>query len=336
MNIVIVTPPPYEPVTVAEMYDHLRWDADDSGDLQTTLQNETIVGEATTVLGDWAGGDVFDEINSVTVEVTNATLQDYSRDSILDGTAPLYKLGDELFYAMRATFVSPGVYTLSGLLRGRLGTEAFMGAHSIGDDLYRIATVTSSLVYPLGDLISGYIATAREYAESFTRRAFVRQTLRITLPGFPTTNVRFAGYDDSSDWFTRPSKIELKRPPFASLVSVKYLDQNEVLQTLDPANYYVDDASNLLAELVFRDTFDTAIATTARQDVVRIEYVAGYPPTSDSPETQVSMTANVPKSIKDAIKLHVQLLADRFDPDERADLERARDALLKQFKIESF
>jgi hypothetical protein len=335
MNIVVVTPPPFEPVTVAEMYEHLRWDAD-TAESETTIANQTQLGSATTVLGDWAGGDVFDEVNSVTVEVTNATLVDYSRESILNGTAPLYKLGDEFFYAMRATLVSPGVYTLTGLLRGRLGTESSTDNHSVGDALFRVTTVTSDLVYPLQDMISGYIITARQYVESFTRRALIRQTLRVTMPAFPTTNVRFAGYDDPSDWFRRPGKMELKRPPFISLVSVKYLDSDEVLQTLAPSNYYVDDASSLLAELVFRDTFDPSIATSERQDAVRVEYVAGYPPGDDSPETQMSLAANVPQSIKDAIKLHVQLMADRFDPEERAELERARDALLKQYQIQSF
>jgi len=228
MNIVVVTPPPFEPLSVAEVYEHLRWDADTDSD-------------------------------------------------------------------------SP-----------------------------------PNVTYPLQDTITGYIITARQYAESYTRRAFVRQTLRITLPAFPSTNIRFSDYDDPTDWFRRPGKIELKRPPYIALVSVKYLDSNEALQTLAPSNYYVDDASGLLAELVFRDTFDPAIATTERQDAVRIEYQAGYPPGDESPEDQPTLAANVPQSIKDAMKLHVQLLADRFDPDERAELERARDALLSQFRIQSY
>jgi len=189
--------------------------------------------------------------------------------------------------------------------------------------------------FPLQTMLEGHIKTAREFAEKVTRRALVQQTLRITLPAFPMMTVRFGGrFEDDS--FYRPGKIELRRPPLIDLVSVKYLDQDEVLQTLSPSHYYLDDQSGVVPELVFRDTFDPNMATTARQDAVRIEWMAGYSPGNDSPITQATATANIPAAIKDAIKLQVQLLADRFDPNERAELERARDALLNGFKIHSY
>ncbi len=191
--------------------------------------------------------------------------------------------------------------------------------------------------YPLQTLVEGYITTAREYAERVTRRALVQQTLRITLRGFPSMRVRFGGrYDDDDDIFLRPGKIELPRPPFIALLHVKYLDSTETLQTLASSNYYVDSESDIVPQLVFRDTFDPGIACTTRQDAVRIEWQAGYDPGSDSPLTQEAAAANVPQSIKDAIKLQVQLLADRFDPNERAELERARDALLNGFKVHTY
>lgn len=191
-------------------------------------------------------------------------------------------------------------------------------------------------IYPLQSLIEGYIVTARQFAEAATRRCFIQQTLRLTLNGFPTNTVHFGSrWNQVEDLYSRPGKLELPRPPLISLLSVRYLDDNEVLQTLAPSNYYLDDSS-LVPQLVFRDTFDVGIVTPDRQDSVRIEYVAGYPPGDDSPNTQTVFAQNVPQWAKSAMLLHVQLLADRFDPKEREDIERARDALLNQNKVHGY
>lgn len=95
-----------------------------------TVADATQIGTCTTTLGAWAGGTVFDETNSVTVDIGSQTLSSWSRDDILAGTATGYVVGDELIYARTATLVSPGVYTLTGLLRGRRGTEWAMASHA--------------------------------------------------------------------------------------------------------------------------------------------------------------------------------------------------------------
>jgi hypothetical protein len=101
--------------------------------------DRAVIGEATTVLGDWTGGPVFDEVSRVTVSV-NGTLENYTRDAILNGTAPIYMIGTEALYARTATLVSTGVYTLTGLLRGRRGTDWANGTHEVGDRFVRIST----------------------------------------------------------------------------------------------------------------------------------------------------------------------------------------------------
>ena len=108
-----------------------------SEQLRTT--DSTVAGITTTALGDWTGGTVFDEMNSVTVQVVG-TLSNYTRDQILNGTAPLYMIGDEAIYARTAALVSAGIYTLSGLLRGRRGTEWAMSTHLAGDEVVRVST----------------------------------------------------------------------------------------------------------------------------------------------------------------------------------------------------
>lgn len=99
----------------------------------SAIAESTQIGECTTTLGDWTGGTVFDEKNSVTVDVGDQTLASWSRDEILAGTATGYVVGDELIYARTATLSSPGVYVLTGLLRGRRGTEWAISGHGASE-----------------------------------------------------------------------------------------------------------------------------------------------------------------------------------------------------------
>jgi len=104
---------------------------------QVRVTDRTVIGTTSGVLPDWAGGVVFDETSTVTVEVSG-TLSSYTRDAILQGTADAYLIGDEVIYAKTAALVSAGVYTLSGLLRGRRGTEWATGSHETGERVVRL------------------------------------------------------------------------------------------------------------------------------------------------------------------------------------------------------
>lgn len=84
--------------------------------------DRTYIGVTTTDLPAWTGGWLSDESSSVTVSGVG-TLQSYTDDAVLNGTAAAYLIGSEILYARTATLVSEGVYTLSGLYRGRRGTE---------------------------------------------------------------------------------------------------------------------------------------------------------------------------------------------------------------------
>jgi len=96
-------------------------------------RSAAVLGACTTVLGDFAGGNVFDEVNSVTVSVGDGTLSSVTTDAILSGIAPAYLIGSEIVYARTAALVSAGVYTLSGFLRGLRGTEWAIGGHAAAE-----------------------------------------------------------------------------------------------------------------------------------------------------------------------------------------------------------
>ena len=101
---------------------------------QATIAESAVFGTCTTALGNWHGPRVFDETNSVTVNVGDGTLTSSTRDAVLQSLAVnAILIGSELIQFVTATLVSPGVYTLTSLLRGGRGTEWAMTGHAIGD-----------------------------------------------------------------------------------------------------------------------------------------------------------------------------------------------------------
>lgn len=195
--------------------------------------------------------------------------------------------------------------------------------------------------------VSRCIAASRAQCEQITRRAFVRQTLRMTMGPMRS------GQRRGLQWYMNGGQdtwgsVELLRPPFIEMVAVRYYDENNVLQTVeqdtDPddevqglVSYYV--SSGLVPKLCFTEDF-THPAVYLRDDAIQIEYVAGYPiiaadPDADPPVAE-DLIANVPAGIRSAILLGVQLEFDRLLPAERTAIERARDALLSSYRVNTF
>lgn len=108
---------------------------DSSGDLSLVgvVRNSATVGAADTVLGDWAGGNVFDETNTLTVTLYSGELESATRDDLIEGTVNALLVGDEIIQFYNCTLVSGATYTVSGLLRGRRGTEQFQRSHAAGE-----------------------------------------------------------------------------------------------------------------------------------------------------------------------------------------------------------
>lgn len=101
-----------------------------------TAATASTIGKVQGILGNWDGGDVFDEVNTLRVN-TNLPLSSLPDLSVLNGgnTAAVssYGGGWEIIQFKRAILQSDGSYILSGLLRGRRGTEWAMGGHAPGD-----------------------------------------------------------------------------------------------------------------------------------------------------------------------------------------------------------
>lgn len=108
------------------------------------ILNEATIGSASTALGNFTGGNIFDELSSVTVVMINGTLSGTTELAVLNG-ANVILIGDEVLQFKNAALVSTGVYTLTGLLRGRRGSEWAMSTHAIGDRAVLLSTTTTYL-----------------------------------------------------------------------------------------------------------------------------------------------------------------------------------------------
>lgn len=118
--------------------------------------NASLIGNATTVLGNYSGSDTFDETNTVTVRLlpssSGATLSSATELAVLNG-ANAALLGAEVIQYKRAVLNADGTYTLSGLLRYRRGTD--YATHQANEwfvpltsNLVQIAVSTSEIGLP--------------------------------------------------------------------------------------------------------------------------------------------------------------------------------------------
>ncbi len=126
--------------------------------------------------------------------------------------------------------------------------------------------------------ITSAITVVREQVEALTNRALMPQSFELAI----------AKFED---------KIELPKPPFSSLTSVKYYDEDDVLQTLASSYYLVNDFAE--PATINKKTEQTYPSVYDRPDAVRIAFSAGY-----------ADAASVPTSIKQAM---LMLLTDLYD-----------------------
>ena len=98
--------------------------------------------------------------------------------------------------------------------------------------------------------VAHYVASATDWLETRTRRAFMPRTLELVLPEFPLDG-----------------GLTFPTPPLASVESVTYRDAEGVEQTLPPESYVV--------------------ATAALFGVLHLAHGASWPVTEEHPEAVV-------------------------------------------------
>lgn len=119
--------------------------------------------------------------------------------------------------------------------------------------------------------------------------------------------------------------LKIPLPPLIEVVSVKYYDGDNTLQTFSADNYRVIGVGALRRrgriELVSTASWPTVYS---RGEAVIVQFRAGYLDTTESPAV-----ANVPKPIKQAIKLKTQFT---FEGCQDEGLIETADLLLSTFR----
>lgn len=130
------------------------------------------------------------------------------------------------------------------------------------------------------DLILAMIQASREQAQLRIGGAIMRQVWDVLLDSFPAMS---------------DPGIELPMPPVQGITHVKYYDAQSVQQTIDPANYTLDN-SNLPGWVLPAYGFDWPYALPIA-NAIEVRFVTG-----------VANTVDVPASIKSWMLLHIGTL----------------------------
>ena len=165
-----------------------------------------------------------------------------------------------------------------------------------------------SLTHTLDDArLTALIADAREWAQGYTRRAFIEQTFDYFLHDFPAS-------------------IRLPIGPVKSVTWVKYYPISpaspDIPQTLPPA-YYDADLVSVVPTIYQADGYDWP-STFSRANAVSVRFVAGY--ANGHPDLL---------TVRQAMLLHVEAHYDR-DPDSFDLLMSAAERKLDAIRVVTF
>lgn len=151
-------------------------------------------------------------------------------------------------------------------------------------------------------VLAAFLEAARQYVETFTRRTLLETVYDLVLDAFPRPRsswggdaARGAGEElppaDRDRTLYYDDVLELPAPPLKQVDSVKYLDPDEVLQTLPTADYVVDVQST--PGRIWPASSTTGWPeTAARPSAVTVRFRGGY-----------ASAALVPAPLKMGIKL---------------------------------
>lgn len=219
--------------------------SDDNGANYARLQDSTTpatIGTCTSILADGAVC-VFDEVNTLDVILlSNASLQSVSELAVLNG-ANAAVVGHEIIQFRTAELVGAQHYRLSGLLRGRLGTEWATASHTSGE---RFVLLDGALGKISG--VANIIGLARNYkAVTYGSSLSSAAMQELTYAGNalkPYSPVHITGTRDGSgnltiDWVRRTrlggawrDNVDVSLGEVVEAYEVDILDDDEVVRTI--------------------------------------------------------------------------------------------------------
>jgi hypothetical protein len=106
-----------------------------------TFSTSITYGSTQTVLGNFTYGNITDNFNKVTVKLDYGTLASCTRDELLN-FSNLAMIGNEIIQFKNATLIDTNTYLLTGLFRGKFGTEQYISSHLNGEQFILLSKDT--------------------------------------------------------------------------------------------------------------------------------------------------------------------------------------------------
>lgn len=221
-----------------------------------------VIGSAVTALPNFTGGNVFDEISTVEVQVIGGALESATDDLVRSGTNTCY-LGGELVSFKSATVISTGRYRLSGLRRGRKGTEQYMSTHAIGDP-FVLLTQAKRLSLTTADIGASLLFKAVTFGQLLAEAAETSFTpAAVGLEPLAPVNIRAgrsaasAPYDITIAW-TRRNRLDAQWRSYSDVPQSETTESYEV-------DIYSDSTFTTLKRTLSGLSSATATYTSAQQ-----------------------------------------------------------------------
>lgn len=151
---------------------------------------------------------VWDDVNTVTIEMGNGVLATATDLDVLNGLN-WAMLGDELIGFVNVEPIAENVYRLSRLLRGRNGSEYWVGSHVAGEGFYPLDTIGSfkRVQLPYGEVISFMYYTATTSGQEIARASsYTHQGTALGLKAWAPCHIkgtRNGGGDLTVTWEKR-------------------------------------------------------------------------------------------------------------------------------------
>lgn len=280
-QLVVVTPPATEPVTLAEVTAHCRIDDTNQENAPSAptaalaspaapgnVDNGAHRGLVTFVTAD---GETQAGVASAAVTVADKTVN----GQIVWSNIPL---GGASVTARKLyrTLAGGSAYYLAATIANNTATTY---TDNIADSALGVGAPTTNTT---GDpLLNIYIAAAGQHAETYLKRKLVTQTLDLHLDAFPC-------------W-------TLKMPvPMQSVSAITYFDSNGVEQTLAADQYLVDSTTEPAR---ITPAFGLVWPVTQyRNNAVKVRFVAGY-----------GAASAVPACVKHWMAMRVKTVWDQRD-----------------------
>ena len=276
MALKLITAPTVEPVTLAELKNHLRLDSGSLADNVTSEQSIALAshdivaayglaGTAIDVLG-YQVLVILDSGTNGGGGTVDVKLQ--HRDTLTESWADV--TGGA--FTQVTTANDNATYELD-----YTGGKRYLRAVATVGIAACVFGVTVQLVQVYGSedsLLAGLIQAAREYAEGYQNRALCTQTWELVLDDWP-----------------RGDYVDIPLPPLQSVTDIKYKD-NAGTETTWAATDYIVDTDSFVGRVAL--AYGCSWPNTILYSVggIRIRFVAGY-----------GTAAYVPQVVKQAILL---------------------------------